>query len=390
MPEVDAIAAPMMSASARMYLLCDLSGMEREIIHTILAHDWLFCQKTCMHTRTRTYVQFVLHRIRKELSKRGIESLLITNLINIRYVTTMDMSFGYLLITKNRATLFCDDRYFETARTTLPRDICITHVRDFPDEFRSLRRCGIESSLTLSQHNRLKRTFRSVRLVPTEGIIERCRREKSPYELACIKRACALTKRILKRIPSWLIEGMTETALARRIRDEAEAEGADCMAFDTIVAFGTNTAFPHHHPTDRHLRNGDIVQIDLGVKVGGYCSDYSRVFFTGRMTREQRRAMKALRYTLRSCKQMISIGRSAASIDVYARKALKKIGYDTEFCHALGHGVGLEIHEGIVLSKHAKKTSENVLLKNEVITLEPGLYFPGAWGMRIEDTILIR
>lgn len=390
MPEVDAITVPMMSESARMYLLCDLSGMERETIHTILAHDWPFCQKFCMNMRSRSYVQYVLRRIRKELTKRGIECLLITNLINIRYVTTMDMSFGYLLVTKKRATLFCDDRYLETARMTLSRDICIAHIRDFPNEFRSLRRCAIESSLTLSQHNRLKRTFRAVRLTPTEGIVERCRRQKSPHEIACIKRACVLTKRILKRIPSWLTEGITEGALARRIRDEAEAEGADCMAFDTIVAFGTNTAFPHHHPTNRLLRKGDIVQIDMGVKVGGYCSDYSRVFFTGCMTSDQQRAMKALQLTIRSCKQMIAQGQPAASIDLHARKTLKQFGYGAEFCHALGHGVGLEIHEGIVLSMHAKKSRESVLLKHEVITLEPGLYFPGAWGMRIEDTIIVQ
>jgi Xaa-Pro aminopeptidase len=158
------------------------------------------------------------------------------------------------------------------------------------------------------------------------------------------------------------------------------------MAFPTIVGFGENTAFPHHHPTTRRLKRGDIVQIDLGVKAGGYCSDYSRVFFTAKPTAEQRKALLALKRAKAAAEQLIRVGMENRVLDLKAREVLASFGIEKAFTHALGHGVGLEIHEGLSISKKAKRKK---LLKNEVITIEPGVYFPGKWGMRVEDTIVV-
>jgi Xaa-Pro aminopeptidase len=158
------------------------------------------------------------------------------------------------------------------------------------------------------------------------------------------------------------------------------------MAFETIVAFGENTSKPHHHPTERKLKKGDIVQIDMGVKINGYCSDYSDVYFTSPATPEQKIALSALKKAAKTAKKLVKEGISNRLLDQTARRILKTYGYDKEFSHALGHGVGLEIHEGVTLSSKAPVMK---LKKNEVITIEPGLYFEGKWGMRVEETVVV-
>lgn len=159
------------------------------------------------------------------------------------------------------------------------------------------------------------------------------------------------------------------------------------MAFDTIVGFGEHTSRPHHHPTDRALRKGDIVQIDLGLKIDGYCSDMSRVFYTGTKTSRQAKAYRALLEAKKTAEKMVKPGVDVRALDQAARRVLKKHGFGKEFCHALGHGLGLDIHEAPTISGKSKPYR---LKKDEVITIEPGLYFPGEWGMRIEDTMIVR
>lgn len=195
-----------------------------------------------------------------------------------------------------------------------------------------------------------------------------------------------MTRTILTRVPSLLKRGVTEKNLAWQIRILAHESGADDMAFDTIVAFGEHTSRPHHRPTDRKLVRGDIVQIDMGVRVKGYCSDMSRVYFTGKKTPEQSAAFSALRDVVAQCKMRCRAGARNRSLDAYARAVLKRHGFGPEFTHGLGHGVGLDIHEGISLSRRAPPMT---LRAGEVVTIEPGLYFPGKWGMRLEDTVLV-
>lgn len=179
---------------------------------------------------------------------------------------------------------------------------------------------------------------------------------------------------------------MSELELAWEIRSQAAKLGAHELAFESIVAFGKNTSSPHHHPTHTAFKKGDIVQIDMGVKIGGYCSDYSRVFFTSDPTPAQMKAMKALLEAKKAAEAIIKPGIDVRTLDRASRHVLRRHGYTSEFCHSLGHGLGLEIHEGVILSQKSKKT---LLRKNEVITIEPGLYFEGEWGMRVEDTVIV-
>ncbi|PIR52296.1 hypothetical protein COU77_01175 [Candidatus Peregrinibacteria bacterium CG10_big_fil_rev_8_21_14_0_10_49_16] len=153
------------------------------------------------------------------------------------------------------------------------------------------------------------------------------------------------------------------------------------------MAFGKHTSHPHHHLTALRLKKGDIVQIDMGVRVDGYCSDLSRVFFTKRKTTEQERVHGVLMRAHDNAVQAALSGRTNHELDRIARALLAQEGIEQAFTHALGHGVGLDVHEGITISSHAPKQK---LLQNEVIAIEPGVYFPGKWGMRIESMVYVK
>lgn len=326
--------------------------------------------------------------LRHVFSGATVDALLISDLSNIRYLTGSNVSSGLVLLTKNSLTFFVDGRYAEsTTETSYPYVVIRSHL-DTGAVFKKYRRIGFESEhVTVARLRRFEKLFPRVRFKPTNGIIENLRRTKTSQELRSIQKACALTKKVLRLIPSRLKIGRTERMLALDIETLSRSLGAESMAFETIVAFGENTSRPHHHPGDRRLQRSDIVQIDMGVKVDGYCSDYSRVFWMGKKTPAQKKAYRALREAKRDAEKSVHTGVSNRSLDTVARDTLKRYGYDKEFCHSLGHGLGLDIHEAPSLSKKAPLMT---LRKHEVITIEPGLYFEGEWGMRVEDTIVVR
>lgn len=162
--------------------------------------------------------------------------------------------------------------------------------------------------------------------------------------------------------------------------------GAEGMAFPSIVAFGKNSSRPHHHPTSQKLKKGDLVQIDIGAKYNNYCSDRSVVFFTKKPTPVQQKAFSAVYEAKEKAKRAVKKGASTQTLDRIARDVLKKYGMEDAFTHSLGHGVGLDIHEGVTLSSRAP---DKKLLKGEVITIEPGVYFEGKFGIRLEDMVIV-
>ena len=313
--------------------------------------------------------------------------LLVTNLINIRYITGLSLSAGAMLLTRKGFFLFADDRYIELASQKAPGHISVKQAQEFSPMLKKCRKVAFEAaSVTVEEISKWKAKYKSTKFVQSGGVIEEARRAKSAGELIKIKRACSIAKAVLARIPSMLRSGMSEKELAWQIENECRKRGADAMSFETIVGFGANTARPHHHPTDTKFKKGDLVQIDMGCVVDGYMSDFSRVYFTGATTPKQKKVLRALKEAQRKAWSMLRPGITNHQLDAAARKILKSYGFDEHFTHALGHGVGLEIHEGPVLSSRYPKTK---LLKNEVVTLEPGVYFPGEWGMRHEDTVVI-
>ncbi len=331
----------------------------------------------------------VLHRPKPSsvLKKASCRSFLVTDLTNILYLTGLSVSAGCVLVQHTKYSLFVDSRYLEAARKIERRGLCIAPLESLEKILKEIGTVGIESgSVTVERMSFWKKKYKNTKFIQTSGVVEEFRRVKFPDERRKMHRASDITRSVLRGIPRLLSIGITERELAWIIEVECRKRGGEGMAFDTIVGFGEHSAIPHHHPTDRKLRKGDIVQIDMGAKYGDYCSDFSRVYFTKKPTEDQKKALSALEQASAAAMKMLKSGVTNRALDLTARKILRTHGYDKEFSHALGHGVGLDIHEGVTLSSRARVRK---IKKNEVITIEPGLYFPGKWGMRIEETIVV-
>ncbi|MDD5041826.1 MAG: M24 family metallopeptidase [Candidatus Peribacteraceae bacterium] len=314
-------------------------------------------------------------------------AFLVTDLVNIRYLTGREVSAGAVLVTPRFARLFVDQRYREGAGVRAA-GYTVCPLDDLAQALSSVAVCGCEAeSVTLAQKDRWRKSFRSTRLLPKHGVIGHFRRTKDPEELRRFRRAQRITRELLARVPSVLRGGVTEREIAEKLRVWASGLHADHLAFDPIVAFGPHTSRPHHHPTTRALKPGDLVQIDVGARFKGYCADQSAVFFTGRKTPQQEHALTAVREAKEAAERAVRSGVSTHALDRLARSVLQKYDMEEYFVHSLGHGVGLEIHEGVTLSQ--KRPAEK-LLASEIVTIEPGVYFPGKFGMRLEDEIIVR
>lgn len=324
---------------------------------------------------------------RQLLKGIGQPAFLITNLTNIRYLSGVSVSHGYMLATDASYVLFVDDRYGESARESAIKGCKVRPLQTFPSALKRLKTCGFEAQhVTVSTLKAWKKTFLNTKFVQLEQVVEEYRRSKDADERRAMEKAHRITCDILRRIPTILQPGISERAVAWTIESWARASGAEGMAFESIVAFARNTSRPHHHPTARVLKKGQIVQIDIGAKYRGYCSDRSAVYFTGKPTKRQRQVYDALTEAKDAVVRALKPGASTRELDRIARAVLKRHGFEEYFTHALGHGVGLDIHEGVTLSSKAPDRS---LLLHEAVTVEPGVYFPGSFGMRLEDIVIV-
>lgn len=327
-----------------------------------------------------------ISRLKALLKHKRIPALLVSNLTNLQYVTGLHMSAGLLLVTKSSAVLFVDGRYTEYAKKHA-KGIKIIDFLKIENELKKIKTCAFEADeVTVAKLNRWKKRFKNTKFIQSSDLVEGLRREKSPQEISYFKKAQRLTRALFPKIEKVLKPGITEKALAFQITSWAEEMGADGLSFDPIVAFAKHTSSPHHHPTSQKLKRGDIVQIDIGVRVKGYCADQSRIFFTGAPTQLQLAVLDAVTEAKEACTKAIKVGVSNRKVDELARSVLKKYGFDEYFIHSLGHGVGLDIHEGVNLSMRAPETK---LLKNEIVTIEPGVYIPGKFGIRLEDEVIV-
>ncbi len=316
-----------------------------------------------------------------------LPAILISDPINIRYLTESLVSEGLVLVDAKGFRLFVDSRYTEETTSTARKGVKVVSLTDLPSVLSKQKRCGVEAAhLTVARMERWKKAFQHTTFVPTKGLVEEFRRSKEPDEIKQLRRARLLTKQLLNKVPSLLHVGITEQELAWQLEVMAHEIGGEGLSFPSIVAFGSNTSQPHHHTTSRALKKGELVQIDMGVRVNGYCGDLSEVFFTGPKTPEQEKAHKALLKAKKKATDLVKPGVSSRSLDAAARAVLQEYGIDQAFTHALGHGVGLDVHEGATLSKNGPDTP---LLRHEVVTIEPGVYFPGKFGMRLEDMVFV-
>ena len=330
-------------------------------------------------------------RLGRRLQELELDALFVTRLPNVRYLTGFTGSNGQALVAARETAFFTDGRYEEQARHEVPgvrRVVYLNGLLPLWEEAaaRGLGRIGFEAEgVTYRLWERLRERLEGLELVPTTGEVERLRVRKDPDEVALVARAQEAADEAFERVVlgGGLREGVTERELAFELDLAMRRAGADDTGFDTIAAFGENAAEPHHRPTDRPLRAGDVVKVDFGALADGYHSDMTRTVAFGEPDGRLRELHDLVAAAQRAGIEAVRAGVSVGEVDRAARAIIEEAGHGTEFPHWLGHGVGLEIHE----DPRLRWDGTEEVPEGAVVTIEPGVYIPGLGGVRIEDTV---
>lgn len=327
-------------------------------------------------------------RLRRRLDTDGLDALLVTDLVNVRYLTGFTGSAGALLVGGDADVLVTDGRYAEQAADQAPDVEHHTARGDGWLRHRVRRgRLGLEDhTVPWGRARVITRLLPDVEVVAAGGHVEVLRTVKDPGELRALARACAVGDAAFADLTGVLEPGTSERATARRLVDLLLAHGADDRAFEPIVASGPNSARPHHRPTDRLLAPGDVVKLDFGALVDGYHSDMTRVVALGRPDPVLEEVFAVVRSAQASGLRAVRSGLRAAAVDEACREVIADAGHGDRFVHGTGHGVGLRIHEAPLLSARSDAT----LAAGMAVTVEPGVYLPGVGGIRIEDTVVVQ
>ncbi|WP_280269071.1 M24 family metallopeptidase [Nocardia wallacei] len=337
--------------------------------------------------------------LRNLLVENGVDALLVTDLINIRYLTGFTGSNAALLVyswdgAEDRTVICTDGRYATQVGEQVPdlrAEIARASARriiELAGEWQT-GRVGFESHIvTVDQHRGFVEQGSGLQLVPTRGLVEQLRMVKDDYEVEQLRAACAAADSALASLleRGALRPGRTERQVARELEWLMFEHGAAAVAFETIVAAGPNSAVPHHRPTDAVLAAGDFVKFDFGAVVGGYHSDMTRTLVLGEPAGWQHEVYELVRAAQRAGREALKPGAGCGDVDAAARSVIEAAGHGELFVHGLGHGVGLQIHEAPGIAK----TGTGTLLDGMAVTVEPGVYFPGRGGVRIEDTLVVR
>ena len=313
--------------------------------------------------------------------------LLVTNLVNIRYLTGFDSSNAALLVRpKGGATLYTDFRYIETARQVPGVDVQLTK-RSLIQDLAGKLSGRIQFEADVMPHLQWERlSAEKVTPVPTVGLVEALRAVKDDKELAAIGRAARVADRAFEALTAETWVGRSEKEVAWRLRELLHAHGADGASFNAIVAWGPNGAKPHATPGDTILEPRSLVVVDWGARIDGYASDCTRTLSTGSPPERLREAYEVCRLAQQRACDGIKPGMTGVEADLLAREPIAEAGFGEEFGHGLGHGVGLDVHEAPRLSTD----SGDVLAPGNVVTIEPGIYLEGLGGIRIEDLAVVR
>ena len=321
------------------------------------------------------------------LRARLEERLLVTNLVNIRYLTGFVTSNAALLVDpEGAAQVFTDFRYIEEARAIPDVDAELTRRSLISDLAERLSgRLGFEADiLPYSKAEALGSG--GLELVPTTGIVEALRACKDEDEIGLVRRAALAADRAFEALTAETWIGRSERELAWRLRQLLHAHGIDHLAFDTAITAGLNGSKPHAEPSDDLVEPRMLVTADWGARFDGYCSDCTRTVATGELSKELRRIYDVCLDAQQAAVAGIKPGMTGVEADRLARDVIDAAGYGDNFGHGLGHGVGLLVHEAPRLSTE----SNDVLEVGNVVTIEPGIYLPGTGGVRIEDLAVVR
>jgi Xaa-Pro aminopeptidase len=327
-------------------------------------------------------------RLTGRLSDLEAEAFLVTKLPNVRYLTGFTGSNGQLILVHAGGVFLTDGRYSEQSRREVPDLQRAIYSGEFAPPFAEacedlgVARVAFESAaVSYRTHNQL--TAAGAQLVPTENEVERLRWKKEQEELRQLEAAQAIADEAFEVLTAKLVEGISERVAAFELDMMMRRMGAENVAFDTIVAYGESAAEPHHAPTDRPLARGEMVKLDYGCVVNGYHSDMTRTVAFGEPSPLLREVYEVVRASQRAGVDAVRAGVTGDEADRASREVIREAGYGEEFKHGLGHGVGLEIHEGPSL----RAGGGDVLPEGAVVTVEPGIYLAGVGGVRIEDMV---
>jgi Xaa-Pro aminopeptidase len=321
-----------------------------------------------------------------------VDALLVTDLCNVRYLTGFTGSNAAVLVLRDGRSVFATDgRYVTQAAREVP-DLDTVEIRNVAPGLalraaeESVKQLGIEADhVSVSGLHRLEEQAQGVALVPLAGLVEGMRAVKDDGEIAALRTACAITDVALAAAISHFRVGVTERDIAFALWSAMREAGAEALAFDTIVAFGPHSAIPHHRPTDRSLVAGDLIKVDCGARYGGYHADMTRTMVLGTPQAWQVELHEAVATVQADCREATRPGASAAGLGSLAQERIEGTGH--ALVHGLGHGVGLQVHEDPYLMP---TSTAGALVEAMCVTVEPGIYLPGAGGVRIEDTVVVR
>jgi Xaa-Pro aminopeptidase len=332
--------------------------------------------------------------LREALGRADLDGLLVTSLPNVRYLTGFSGSSALLLVTPLDLVLLTDFRYATQVEDEVGAHVT---VRIEPSNLwtglwpqlaghAGVERLGFESAhLTHRDFARLLEQGARWQWRPAIDLVEELRAVKDAAEVAAIERAVAVAERALSRTLEGVAPGLSELAVAGMLERHLREEGSEAHPFASIVATGPRSALPHAHAGSRTLERGDLVLIDFGAVVDGYCSDITRTIVLGTASSEQRDVHEIVREANARASGAVRAGMRGMAADAVAREYIALRGHGEAFGHSLGHGIGLEVHEAPRLAR----TIETPLAAGMVVTVEPGIYLPGWGGVRIEDDVLI-
>ena len=327
-------------------------------------------------------------RLEQQLAERELDRMLVLNLINIRYLTGFTGTNGACVCGPGVRLFFTDFRYTERAEAEIDGWEIHTVANDWLGGIAEhlQGRVGFEDDhMSVRLLEKLKEKLADgVGMVPAGGRVEELRRVKDDGELALIEEAAKLADEALRWSTEQGLAGKTEREAARAFEAKIRELGGD-PSFPAIVAAGPNGALPHAEPGEREIGRGELVVFDMGAAIDGYCSDGTRTFATGDPGEEAIEVYEVVRRAQQASLEAIRAGITGEDVDKVAREVIDAAGHGDRFGHGLGHGVGLELHEGPRLSLR----SDDVLAPGEVVTVEPGIYLPGKLGVRIEDLVVV-
>jgi len=328
------------------------------------------------------------------LTAAHVDALLVTSLANVRYLTGFSGSSALFLVSQREALLITDFRYQtqaaeevgDSARVLIEPQSLWAGLWQQLGQQPGIQVLGFESAHLLHRDfQRLMEAGARWQWRPTLDLVEALRERKDADEVRLIERAANVAIRALERTLAEVRVGMTELQVAGVLERALRDEGSEGFPFPSIVASGARSALPHARATSAHVREGDLLLLDFGAEVEGYCADITRTVVVGRASEEQREIYDVVRRANEQASHSIRAGMTGRDADAIARGYIEQRGYGDLFGHGLGHGVGLEVHEAPRLSR----TADGALAEGAVVTIEPGVYRPGWGGVRIEDDVVL-